>query len=172
MCGEREEIRGVLIMNDIIWGTLIIIAVLSTGCVDPMPVYATYIPDDGPSVDLRPKRIDQDLLEPPKPADKDQPPAPAEARDDVGSPELAPKTVKDALPCGPVVDLNEATEQELQRLKGVGPATAARITAARQKRPFRHPNHLRRVKGIGPKTMQRLRPCIRVQDCFIRCGED
>ncbi|MEM1350554.1 MAG: helix-hairpin-helix domain-containing protein [Myxococcota bacterium] len=148
-------------MNDITRGVFIIIALLCAGCVDPMPVYATYVPDNGPSVDLRPKRVDEELVKPPttKPPTldaRDDAPREAEERDAPRAPTPA------ALPCGPVLDLNDASEQELQQLKGVGPATAARIVEARGRRPFRHPNHLRRVKGIGPKTMKRLRACVRV----------
>ena len=60
-------------------------------------------------------------------------------------------------PGDPPLDVNAATEADLQRLPGVGPVTARKIVEAR---PFREPDDLLRVKGIGPKTMDRLRPLV------------
>jgi len=52
------------------------------------------------------------------------------------------------------LDVNRATEPELARLPGVGPALASRIVAAR---PFADVDDLRRVRGIRPATLERLR---------------
>lgn len=50
------------------------------------------------------------------------------------------------------VDLNKATEIELDGLKGLGPAITRQIMNERQKAPFRDwPDVMQRVKGIGPK---------------------
>lgn len=50
------------------------------------------------------------------------------------------------------VDLNKATEIELDGLKGLGPAITRQIMDERQKAPFRDwPDVMQRVKGIGPK---------------------
>lgn len=54
---------------------------------------------------------------------------------------------------GPL-DVNRATERELARLPGVGPALASRIVAAR---PFTDVDDLRRVKGVHRTTLERLR---------------
>lgn len=62
---------------------------------------------------------------------------------------------------GPV-DVNRATEEELQQLPGIGPTLARRIVAARQAAPFRSVEDLRRVRGIGAKTLENLRPYITV----------
>lgn len=51
-----------------------------------------------------------------------------------------------------------ATEAQLLRLPGVGPALCARIVAARSERPFRNLEDLDRVKGIGPAKLEKLRP--------------
>jgi competence protein ComEA len=50
------------------------------------------------------------------------------------------------------MDLNKATEIELDGLKGLGPATTRQIMNERQKAPFRDwPDVMQRVKGIGPQ---------------------
>ncbi len=54
---------------------------------------------------------------------------------------------------GQVVDLNEATFEELQRLPGIGPKLAELIIAGR---PYHKADDLLRVSGIGPKTFERL----------------
>lgn len=60
-------------------------------------------------------------------------------------------------PGDPPLDLNAASEADLQRLPGVGPTLAARIVVARGVERFRTPDDLRRVKGIGAKTLDNLR---------------
>jgi competence protein ComEA len=66
-------------------------------------------------------------------------------------------TVK-KVPLTQPLDLNRATQAELQRLPGIGPKLSQRILDARAKKPFRSVEDLRRVPGIGPKTLERLRP--------------
>ena len=62
-----------------------------------------------------------------------------------------------------VVDLNTATEAELEDLPGVGPVTAAAILAWRQEHGrFSRAEELQEVDGIGPKTFARLAPHVRV----------
>jgi competence protein ComEA len=56
--------------------------------------------------------------------------------------------------------VNAASEEDLQRLPGVGPVMARKIVEARGVERFKSPNDLRRVKGIGPKTMENLRPLV------------
>jgi len=60
------------------------------------------------------------------------------------------------------VDLNRASPEDLVALPGIGPALAARIEAARKKRPFTAIEDLLGVPGIGPATLERLRPMARV----------
>jgi DNA uptake protein ComE-like DNA-binding protein len=52
------------------------------------------------------------------------------------------------------IDVNRATEPELARVPGLGPALAARIVAAR---PFGDLDELRRVKGVRRTTLERVR---------------
>ena len=63
-------------------------------------------------------------------------------------------------PGDPPLDLNSATESDLQRLPGVGPTLSGRIVAAK---PFASIDDLRRVKGIGAKTLENLRPFVVVK---------
>jgi competence protein ComEA len=56
------------------------------------------------------------------------------------------------------IDLNRATAEELQSLKGIGPVLAARILESRRRSgPFRNPEDLLRVPGIGPVTLAGIR---------------
>jgi competence protein ComEA len=61
---------------------------------------------------------------------------------------------------GPL-DLDLATQSELEALPRVGPALARRILANRDSfGPFRSLPALRRVRGIGPATVERLAPLV------------
>jgi competence protein ComEA len=61
------------------------------------------------------------------------------------------------------IDLNAASQAELETLPGVGPARAQAIIAEREARAFRVPGDLRRVPGIGEATFQRLAPLVAVR---------
>jgi competence protein ComEA len=63
---------------------------------------------------------------------------------------------------GSPVDLNTATESELDALPGVGPVIAGRIVAWRQQHGrFASVDELTEVSGIGDATLERLRPLVR-----------
>ena len=55
------------------------------------------------------------------------------------------------------VNLNTATQAELEALPGVGPGLAKRIIAAREQKRFASLEDLDRVSGIGPKLLEKLR---------------
>jgi competence protein ComEA len=57
-----------------------------------------------------------------------------------------------------VVNLNEATADELERLPGIGPAKARAIVEHRHGHPFHRVDEVTKVKGIGRKTFTKLRP--------------
>ncbi len=61
------------------------------------------------------------------------------------------------------VNLNTASEKQLELLPGIGPATAAKIVEYRAKYPFKEPLHLLRVKGVGRKTFAKIKPYLSVE---------
>jgi competence protein ComEA len=61
------------------------------------------------------------------------------------------------------IDLNEASSEELQKVRGIGPVLAAAIIEARKKQPFRSVDDLLRVPGIKAKTLEKLRPFVTVR---------
>lgn len=57
------------------------------------------------------------------------------------------------------VNINTATQAELEALPGIGPALAARIM---ESRPHESVESLVRIQGIGPKTLDGLRALVTV----------
>ncbi|MBY0313147.1 MAG: ComEA family DNA-binding protein [Phycisphaerales bacterium] len=63
-----------------------------------------------------------------------------------------------------LVNINTATQAELELLPGIGPALAGRIIEHRTLRgAFRRVEDLDAVKGIGPRMLERLRPLVSVE---------
>lgn len=61
------------------------------------------------------------------------------------------------------VNINTATQAELEALPGIGPKIAERIIAYRERRGgFRSIDELLNVKGIGPKKFERIKPFIKL----------
>jgi len=55
------------------------------------------------------------------------------------------------------VDVNKATDAELDSVKGVGPALSKRILDARKEAPFKDwPDFMNRVKGVKEKSATKL----------------
>lgn len=64
---------------------------------------------------------------------------------------------------GLVLDVNTATPEALAVLPHIGPTLARRIAEARAEGPFRSKEDLAaRVRGIGPATLARIAPHVRV----------
>jgi len=62
------------------------------------------------------------------------------------------------------LDLNRATEEELEGLPRIGPELARRIVSYRRENgPFRSVDELLEVRGIGPKTLEQIRPFVEVE---------
>lgn len=62
------------------------------------------------------------------------------------------------------VNINTASTEELQRLPGVGPSTAAKILAYRKEAGrFTAPDQLMEVSGIGEKKFAAMQPFVRVK---------
>ena len=63
----------------------------------------------------------------------------------------------------PRINLNQASESELDALPGVGPVMAGRIVAWREtNQRFHSVDELQEVPGIGPKVFANLKPLVRI----------
>jgi competence protein ComEA len=62
------------------------------------------------------------------------------------------------------LNLNSASDEQLQMLPGVGPSKSERIIAWRQKNGgFKRVADLRKVKGFGYKTLKKLEPYLDIK---------
>ncbi len=85
-----------------------------------------------------------------------------EARDAVAGALRDEERALEPLAPGARLDPNVASEVELRRLPGIGPARARAIVEERRRGPFRDARGIQRVAGIGPATYERLAPYLEV----------
>ena len=80
-------------------------------------------------------------------------------------PASAPAAVVEPDTASGRLDLNTATEEELEALPGIGPALAERIVAYRTENgPYLSVEELLLVRGIGEKILQKL-------EAYVTVGE-
>jgi competence protein ComEA len=113
----------------------------------------------GPRVDTARAEQELNLAAPVKDGDhirvpsRDDRPAPGSAAPVAGSGQPGVTTL---------LDINTATQAQLEELPGVGPATAQKIIAAREEAPFGAVEELRSRGVLGEKTYEKLRPLVTV----------
>ena len=73
--------------------------------------------------------------------------------------------VKDDIvePAGRLININTASQADLETLSGIGPVLAAAIIQFRQENgPFEKTSDIQSVPGIGPVTYEKIKPSITV----------
>lgn len=75
------------------------------------------------------------------------------------------REVRSATPVNPSpstdkINLNTATQEQLEQLPGIGPTLARAIITAREQQTFTSVEDLKRVNGIGNKKLEAIRPFV------------
>jgi competence protein ComEA len=82
--------------------------------------------------------------------------------------ELKPaRIIKKEVALTELIDINRASDAELDKLPGIGPKLAQRIVDTRNQAAFKKVDELRRVPGIGPKTLEKVRPYVTVGETDV-----
>ncbi len=67
-----------------------------------------------------------------------------------------------------VVNINTATQEELETIPGIGPARATQIIAGR---PYARVEDLERLNGIGPAQVQDMKPFLTTEGPATRASD-
>ena len=89
----------------------------------------------------------------------------------IHSPDSAPPPIPDRqnsykhFLTGSKIDLNRASQEDLEAIPGIGPSTAGAIIHYRDRHgPFHSIQELQDVHGIGPKTVEKITPFLIVSE--------
>jgi competence protein ComEA len=116
-----------------------------------------------PSVDAAAADRALNLAAPVRDGDEIRVPARGEASGPAGAAGAAGPAAGDAsggAGSGGLVDVNRASADELDTLPGVGPATVAKIIAAREEQPFASVDDLLVRKVVGQATLEKIRALV------------
>lgn len=61
------------------------------------------------------------------------------------------------------VNINTASQAELELLPGIGPSIAGKMISYRKDHEFEQLNHVMRIKGIGKKTYAKIKPFLKLE---------
>jgi competence protein ComEA len=61
------------------------------------------------------------------------------------------------------VNINTASQSELELLPGIGPSIAARIVSYRETHKFQQRNNIMRIRGVGQKTFAKIKDYLVVE---------
>ena len=93
------------------------------------------------------------------PLEQETPRAPVQAGNTPGTMNIAVSPVK--MSAGEtLINVNQATSEQLQQLPGIGPVLASAIIAEREREPFSSVDDLLRVSGIGDKRLSAIRALV------------
>lgn len=82
-----------------------------------------------------------------------------------GVPDAPPTSAPRPSTDSTIINLNTATQAQLELLPGIGPSLASRIVEYRNEHgSFASVDELDRVKGIGSRTLERIRKLVKVGD--------
>lgn len=112
----------------------------------------------GPRVDTGAAETRLNLAAPLRDGDQVRVPS----RDDAADVDGSPGAAAPGGPGGTLVDLNQASQTELETLPGIGPATAEKIITAREEAAFSAVDELRSRGIVGEKTFEKLRGLVTV----------